>query len=163
MLIGVGIKHEMINFYATKIKGEIVSENKGNKVFINRYKDTLSCSHPCQSRYDGISPPINCGYCYPCLIRRASLVVNGFLDNHYNPKYSLNREFLKSNTDFDGKASDLRAVLFSVRRYVDNEHNSIFIRGLLRQQGKLSTEEINSYERVYRKSLEELIAMIEYE
>src|SRR5699024_9447531 len=108
------------------------------KVFIERYKDTLSCSHPVQSRYDGISPPINCGYCYPCLIRRSSLVANGFLDNHYNPEYALDKKFLEANIKFDGIGSDLRAVLYSIRRYVDNRHNSFFIRALLRQHGKLS-------------------------
>lgn len=163
LLNEVGIKHEIINFYSTKTKGEIIAENKNNIVFKNRYMDTLSCSHPVQSRYNKVSPPINCGYCYPCLIRKSSLIVNGFTDNHYNPEYKLNKGFLETNISEDGIASDLRALLYSIRRYIDNKNNSIRIRGLLRRQGRLSIDELNSYERVYRNTLEDLISMIEYE
>jgi 7-cyano-7-deazaguanine synthase in queuosine biosynthesis len=163
LLNKLGIHHKVENFYSTKSKGEIISEHQNNEVFKEMFKETLSCSHPCQSRYDGITPPLNCGYCYPCLIRRASLVVNGFTDDHYNSNYSLDKEFIEGNLKIDGKASDLKAVLYTIRRFVDNEQNSVFIRKLLRQQGPLSSEELDSYERVYRTSINELISMVEYE
>jgi hypothetical protein len=163
VLNGLGINNKVENFFSSKSKGEIISEHQGNNVFKENYKETLSCSHPCQSRYDGLTPPLNCGYCYPCLIRRASLVVNGFTDDHYNSNYSLDNEFIEGNQKIDGKASDLKAVLFTIRRFVDNEHNSVFIRKLLRQQGPLSNVELNSYERVYRTSINELLSMVEFE
>ncbi|WP_155008753.1 Qat anti-phage system QueC-like protein QatC [Priestia megaterium] len=163
LLTNLGIEHKVENFYSQKSKGEIVSQHRENEVFRHMYKETLSCSHPCQSRYDGISPPLNCGYCYPCLIRRASLVVNGFMDNHYNPKYSLNKEFIQQNHKVDGKASDFKAVLYTIRRYMDNEHNETYIRRLLRLQGHLSSQELDSYQSVYRKSINELLAVIDYE
>jgi 7-cyano-7-deazaguanine synthase in queuosine biosynthesis len=163
LLIKLGIDHKVENFYSTKSKGEIISEHQNNEVLKEMFKETLSCSHPCQSRYDGIRPPLNCGYCYPCLIRRASFVVNGFTDHHYNSNYSLDSEFIEGNIKFDGKASDLKAVLYTIRRFVDNEQNSIYIRKLLRQQGPLSSAELDSYERVYRTSIKELISMVEYE
>ncbi|MFC5732566.1 Qat anti-phage system QueC-like protein QatC [Cytobacillus gottheilii] len=163
LLIQIGIGNKVENFYSTKSKGEIISEHQNNNVFKDNYKETLSCSHPCQSRYDGISPPLNCGYCYPCLIRRASLVVNGFTDDHYNSNYSLDKEFIETNLKIDGKASDLKAVLYTIRRFVDNEQDSVFIRKLLRQPGPLSSAELDSYESVYRTSIEELISMVEYE
>lgn len=163
LIIGLGINHKVENFFSSKSKGEIISEHNENNVFKENYKETLSCSHPCQSRYDGISPPLNCGYCYPCLIRRASLVVNGFTDDHYNSNYSLDKEFIEGNLKFDGKASDLKAVLYTIRRFVDNEQNSMYIRKLLRLPGPLTSAEIDVYEKVYRKSIEELLLMIEHE
>ncbi|WP_340392827.1 Qat anti-phage system QueC-like protein QatC [Paenibacillus sp. FSL E2-0190] len=159
----IGITHQVKNFYSGMTKGEIVKEHKNNVVFRERFKETLSCSHPCQGRYDGVSPPVNCGYCYPCLIRRASLIVNDFFDDHYNVNYELNRSFIEVNNKLDGKASDLKAVLFTLKRYVDKRHDQSFIRRLLRIQGPLTSEEINSYERVYRESLKEILQMIDYE
>lgn len=163
LLKNIGLNHEVRNFYSTKSKGEIVYEHKNNKVFKESYKETLSCSHPCQSRYDRIKPPLNCGYCYPCLIRRASFVVNGFTDNHYNEKYLLDLNFLEANNKADGKASDLKAVLFSIRRYIDYEDDQRYIRKLLRQQGWLSSVELDAYEVVYRESMKELLTMVEHE
>jgi len=159
----VGVTHHVENFYSPMTKGEIVEEHKNNIIFQEKFKETLSCSHPCQGRYDGVSPPVNCGYCYPCLIRRASLIVNEFIDDKYNPNYELNRKFIEEHNKLDGKASDLKAVLFTLKRYVENRHDPLFIRRLIRIQGPLTSEEIDSYERVYRESLREILQMIEYE
>ena len=34
--------------------------------------ETLSCSHSENSRYSGMRPGIQCGYCVPCIIRQAA-------------------------------------------------------------------------------------------
>ncbi|GEN56391.1 hypothetical protein GCM10012290_07810 [Halolactibacillus alkaliphilus] len=163
LLSKLDIGHRVENFYSTMSKGEIINEQKGNFVFKNMYMETLSCSHPCQARYDGESPPLNCGYCYPCLIRKASLVTNGFVEDKYNPHYSLNKEFIYENNKIDGKASDLKAILFTIRRFVDNEGKPFFTKGLLRKQGYLTSKEYELYERLYRESIKELLTMVEYE
>ncbi|CAM5198744.1 hypothetical protein UACE39S_02891 [Ureibacillus acetophenoni] len=72
----VGLCHEISNFYWDKSKGEILAEHIEKPVFNKYAHRTLSCSHPCLSRYDKkkdptIEVPCNCGYCYPCIIRRA--------------------------------------------------------------------------------------------
>ncbi|MBE5393702.1 hypothetical protein HT747_00640 [Brevibacillus borstelensis] len=159
----IGVTHQVKNFYSAMTKGEIVAENKNNVVFREEFKKTLSCSHPCQGRYDKVKPPVNCGYCYPCIIRRASLIVNEFFDDQYNPNYELSKSFIEENNKLDGKASDLKAVLFTIKRYVEKRHDQSFIRRLLRIQGPLTSEELDSYERVYRESLKEILQMIDYE
>lgn len=159
----MGIEHHVENFYSAMSKGEIIVEHKDNDVFKTMYKKTLSCSHPCQARYDGESPPLNCGYCYPCLIRKASLIANGFVDDKLNSHYTLNKRFIDENNKIDGKASDLKAVLFTIRRYVVNEDKPFFIRRLLRKQGCLTYDEYQSYERLYKESLKELLIMVEHE
>ena len=73
----VGIKNPIINFFAYNTKREIVNSIKDKTAFLKHYKDTISCSHPCLARYreKGYNEyPINCGYCYPCLIRKSSLI-----------------------------------------------------------------------------------------
>lgn len=160
IFMNLGINHKVVNIYSAKTKGEIVNIHKENHVFKNSYYKTLSCSHPCQSRYDKISPPINCGYCYPCLIRKASVVTNGLNDIGYNPIYKLDKAFLLNNPKLDGKASDLKALLYSIKRFKMNENNVRYIRSLLKIQGPLNKEEVDQYERVYRESMNELISLI---
>lgn len=161
----VGINNEISNFYWNKTKGEILDEHKDNDVFKKHSHETLSCSHPCLSRYDRkksdeVSTPCNCGYCYPCLIRRASFSNIGNDDTPYNPLYELGNDFIMNYNNIQGRASDLKAVLFSLNRYLENREDDDYVKGLLFQQGVLSDEELNGYERVYRKSMDELLEMV---
>ncbi|UUV23286.1 MULTISPECIES: Qat anti-phage system QueC-like protein QatC [Lysinibacillus] len=161
----VGIKNKVSNFYWDKTKGEILEEHQNNAIFKQYATRTLSCSHPCLSRYDKkksdkVVTPCNCGYCYPCLIRKASFVKIGKDETCYNPLYELSKDFILNYNNIQGRASDLKAVLFSLRRYIDHQEDSEYIRSLLVRQGPLNSEELDGYERVYRKSMEELMEMI---
>ncbi|MBU8772013.1 Qat anti-phage system QueC-like protein QatC [Cytobacillus oceanisediminis] len=161
----VGIRNKISNFYWDKTKGEILEEHQNNKIFKQYANRTLSCSHPCLSRYDKkkcdkVVTPCNCGYCFPCLIRKASFAKIGRDETCYNPLYDLSRDFILKHNNIQGRASDLKAVLFSLKRYIDNQEDSEYIRSLLVRQGHLNNEELEGYERVYRKSMEELLEMI---
>ncbi|GGX66363.1 Qat anti-phage system QueC-like protein QatC [Saccharospirillum salsuginis] len=60
------------NPYRHKTKGEMVA-NCENKAFLEYIvPNSMSCSSPAKARYKKLSPR-HCGYCVPCLIRRASL------------------------------------------------------------------------------------------
>lgn len=61
------------NPYQFKTKGQMIKECK-NRVFLKKnIINTMSCSHPTNSRWEKYSEPIHCGYCLPCTIRRASI------------------------------------------------------------------------------------------
>ncbi|MEG0774354.1 Qat anti-phage system QueC-like protein QatC [Clostridium sp.] len=155
----LGIGNKISNFYAFKTKGEIVEEHKDNEVFKQFASLTISCSHPCLSRYDGYKPPKNCGYCYPCLIRKASLNSFGYNNKEYNPKYKLSKAFIEEFNAVNGKASDLKALLLTFKRYLIHKNDKNYIKHLLLKHGKLSIEELYKYEEVYIKSMEELLEM----
>lgn len=162
----VGIENRVSNFYWNKSKGEILEEHQDNIVFKKYAHQTLSCSHPCLSRYDKkksarVQTPCNCGYCYPCLIRKASFAKIGEDRTCYNPLYELSRDFILNHNNLQGRASDLKAVLFSLKRYVNHKEDREYIRSLLLKQGPLTSEELDGYERVYRQSMEELLKMVE--
>ncbi|TVX91653.1 Qat anti-phage system QueC-like protein QatC [Paenibacillus agilis] len=159
----VGLNHTISNFYWDKSKGEIVAEHKEKLIFQDNAHKTLSCSHPCLSRYDKVKPPCNCGYCYPCLIRRASFFYIRNDNTTYNENYQLNAEFIYKYSNLQGKASDLRAVLYSLRRYFMHKDDKDYIRTLLISHGTLSVAEIIAYERLYHKSMNELWEMIKSE
>ena len=151
----------MENFYAFKTKGEIVEEVSKTKAFEVGAKETISCSHPCLSRYDKVAPPLNCGYCYPCLIRRASMNKIKYYSEEYNNNYDINKGFIDEYNRLEGKASDLKALLWSMNRYLSIRDRKE-IRKLVLKTGSLDINEIEKFVDVYIKSMQELKEMIDY-
>lgn len=160
ILNDIGIKNKINNFYAFKTKGEIVEEFKSNSVFKKYAYMTISCSHPCLARYKKYKTPLNCGYCYPCLIRRASLNKIGVDKTDYNPEYKLTKKFIEDYPKINGIASDFKGVLLSLKKYLINKDDKKYIKSLLLKHGKLTVSELNNYERVYRQSMNEINNMI---
>lgn len=98
--------------------------------------------------------PINCGYCYPCLIRKSSL-----LDVEEDNKYSYagaTYEFLKENEEND-KGADLRAVLSSIYRYKNISEKEL--KRYIRNVGDLTIEEVDKFLRLYKYSMADLIEL----
>ena len=60
------------NPYRHMTKGEMVSACTDGAFLRKVVGNSMSCSSPAKARYKGLSPR-HCGYCVPCLIRRASL------------------------------------------------------------------------------------------
>lgn len=160
ILATVGIDHEIVNFFAYSTKREIVDMVKNEPAFEQYFESTISCSHPCQARWNRTGSreyPINCGYCYPCLIRKSST-----LSLHVDRcKYSYdaeNYDFLVQFENFD-KSSDLRAVLNAV--YTARKSTDKDIIRKIKYTGILTQDEVRKFLRVYRSTmydLEELFA-----
>lgn len=155
----IGITNKVDNFYAYNSKGNIVEKVKDTQAFIEGAGLTISCSHPCLSRYDKIPPPLNCGYCYPCLIRRASMNNVKSCDGKYNTNYSINRDFITQYNKIEGRASDLKAVLWSLNRYLSLEDKAE-VKKLVLKTGSLENDEIERLSEVYIDSMNELKEMI---
>ena len=60
------------NPYWNKTKGEMAAECKNKDVLYDTMKISFSCSSPGKARWRGLSPQ-HCGYCVPCIIRRAAM------------------------------------------------------------------------------------------
>lgn len=161
LLSEVGIDKTVENFYSNMSKGELVEEFKDHELFQSDAGKTISCSHPAQARYDGYKAPMNCGYCYPCIIRKASLHRIEYKNEKYNPDYNLDTSFLNKFSNFDSKSSDFRAILSAIRNYEDNKSDDLAIESMLLKHGKLSYEDLLLYKEVYIKSMNELKIMIE--
>lgn len=69
----LAIAASVINPYRFKTKGEMLSECADRKLLKASFTDTISCSSVTKARWKK-RPPGHCGYCVPCLIRRASVV-----------------------------------------------------------------------------------------
>lgn len=73
LLRKLGIPAKVVNPYAFKTKGEMVANCK-NQSFLGKYANvTMSCASESKSRWQKL-PPGHCGFCLPCLIRRASML-----------------------------------------------------------------------------------------
>lgn len=159
ILCKLGINNKVENFYAFKTKGEIVEELEEKVAFKQGAKLTISCSHPCLSRYDKLPPPLNCGYCYPCLIRRASMYKIKNYDEDYNVNYSISKVFIDKFNKIEGRSSDLKALLLSLNRYLALDGIED-VKRLVIKTGNLNVEEVEKLAEVYTKSMEELKEMI---
>jgi hypothetical protein len=70
----LGVNATIENSYWNKTKGEMASECSNGDLLRQLVPDSLSCSSPSKSRWIRGAPSIqHCGFCLPCLIRRAAL------------------------------------------------------------------------------------------
>lgn len=60
------------NPYWDKTKGEMADECRNKALLHSIISDSISCSAPQKLRYKGAAPQ-HCGYCVPCIIRRAAM------------------------------------------------------------------------------------------
>lgn len=66
------IKHPLINPYQYLTKGEVLSQCRNLELLRKLVGHSTSCVRPVASRWQRRSKG-ECGYCYPCLLRRAAL------------------------------------------------------------------------------------------
>ncbi|MFP3867958.1 MAG: Qat anti-phage system QueC-like protein QatC [Desulfobacteraceae bacterium] len=107
------IHHSLINPYQGQTKGEMVARCRGSELLGALLPHTLSCSHPVVSRWHR-QPQGNCGYCFPCLLRRAALHRVG-QDRGQDYLYDvLADEELVANRV---RGADLRSLLFALQNW----------------------------------------------
>ncbi len=75
MLVALGIAGRIENPYWDKTKGEMVAGCVNPSLLAKLAPASLSCSSPSKGRWTK-QPQGHCGFCLPCLIRRASLLPN---------------------------------------------------------------------------------------
>ena len=94
--------------------------------------------------------PINCGYCYPCLIRKSSLL--DARDDRYS-HLRKSEEYMQLYGN-EKKGSDLRAVISAVYRYKKMDDNDI--KGMIRLTGHLEDDAVQKFVRVYKSTMQDL-------
>lgn len=72
VLRGLGIEISIQNPYWNKTKGEMADECLNKEFLLQVVQDSISCSSPQKARWSGAAPQ-HCGYCVPCIIRRAAM------------------------------------------------------------------------------------------
>ena len=106
----------LANPYQDRTKGEMLSQCRNQPLLQELFPRTVSCSRPVVSRWQR-RPAGSCGYCYPCLMRRAALHRLGWDDGgHYLLDVLAAPETLRHRT----RGRDLRALLLAHKTWEDS-------------------------------------------
>jgi 7-cyano-7-deazaguanine synthase in queuosine biosynthesis len=152
ILDSLDIHIRLDNPYQFKTKGEMVAECENPALLKGHFRTTLSCAHPDQARFQKLPPGTHCGYCTPCIIRRASLEWNDLRDDLYVKD-------IKSThiSPVNDSGRDPRAFRLALERYrtMNPKHTLIHIMN----SGPLShfsKQELIDLTRMYRQGMKEV-------
>lgn len=110
--IAAGVPNPIINPLRLLTKGEALAGCLRPDLLRTMAPDSMSCAHPLAGRFRRESG--SCGYCYPCLVRRASMHAVGLDDGgDYNVDVLNDDAFINSNSV---KPASLRATLAALRQ-----------------------------------------------
>lgn len=156
LMMQLGISARVENPYAHKTKGEMVRECRNQEFLFQKTGLTMSCASPTKGRWKGLGPG-HCGYCLPCLIRRASMI--GW--DHEDPT--------DYHTDLDGvvfdslkaEADNVRSFQLAVSRLRDDIRRS---RVLIHKAGPLGSDavELEALAQVYLRGMREVAQVVEH-
>lgn len=153
LLTALGIPGRLENPYWNKTKGEMAAECANPDLLLRLVPSSLSCSSPTKGRWRGRGIE-HCGYCVPCLIRRAAL--QGVTDATV---YTLAK---LRGTDLDTRQAEgqqVRSLQLAIERL---RARPGLAKLLIHKPGPLSDypERLDDFEGVYRRGMEEIGALL---
>lgn len=110
-LSGLGIRNPIVNPFELKTKGECLTESANFRLLRSVIDESVSCSHGTrkQTWVRRTKEIRNCGYCVPCIVRRAAMHKAG-LDRGNRYGLDICTGEIKRD-DENNRANDFRAVL----------------------------------------------------
>lgn len=147
-MLGLG-GHELRNPFRLQTKGEILERSANSSLLAELAPRSVSCAHPTAGRWDGETFG-NCGTCWPCMIRRASMFRAGWDSVAQYPV-----DVLHDTTLLDGqvaRGASLRAVIASLTAPPDEY-------AVLRN-GPIPADEARTFAHVHRRGRQELLDWI---
>jgi len=110
-----GLAHPLLNPYQDLSKGEMLGRCPDN-LLQELAPLSVSCARPVASRWHR-GPAGSCGYCYPCLLRRAALHRLGW---DRGEDYLLDALAAPKNLSHRTKGRDLRALLLALKTWEES-------------------------------------------
>ena len=154
LLSGLDLAIILKNPYWNKTKGEMLKDCK-NKDFLQTVLDiSSSCSHPASARWHKKAAQ-HCGYCIPCIIRRAAIYF-AFTTDSTEYLYDSYRKLKKS-----GKLEQVQGIKYALHRLKQSPSLS---KSLIHQVGNLGFDPIklNEYEALYKRGMQEIADFFVY-
>lgn len=148
-LQAIGIDTEIELPYALMTKGEMIGECDNSDLLEKLLPKTMSCTHPEVGRYSGGKPGIHCGYCVPCMIRRAAIAVV------FDDKTKYGVDVLTSPPSHDCDVGrDFRAIKMALARRKRTKPSTDLFSVL--STGPLDPDAIKDFVDVYQRGLAEV-------
>jgi hypothetical protein len=112
-LASVEINQDLVNPFQFKTKGEMLRRSRNQSLLHALLPYTISCAHPVASRWKKDRQG-NCGYCFPCLMRRAACHGAGWDDGR---EYLYDALKQPEVLDSRARGSDFRSLLYLVNEW----------------------------------------------
>ena len=122
LLVGLGLNLSVKNPYWNKTKGEMAGECKNKDVLYETMKLAFSCSSPGKARWKQLSQQ-HCGYCVPCLIRRAAMH-KAFGDD--GTVYTETSIYEMQNKNAEGMGIQLRSFQYAIDKIKQDRNRALF-------------------------------------
>ncbi len=157
LLAELGIDGRVENPYWDKTKGEMVASCANGTLLRSCVDDSLSCSSPAKSRWQGHGIE-HCGYCLPCLIRRASLDT-AWGHGHDSTIYTVPDLRAHPLDTKESIGKQVRSFQFAIERLRGRPD---LARLLIHKPGSLADEipRLDQLADVYRRGLDEVAQLI---
>ena len=148
----VGLQHPILNPLEEKTKGEVLAECADPETLNRLSSASVSCAHPSRRGSWRRRDARNCGYCVPCIIRRAAF---HHLGQDHGRDYGF--DVCAGELDLDlNIAGDLQAVMECLRQVQTPEE----IRDRVTMTGPLSPEQRQRFSALVDRGLGELRGLI---
>ncbi len=157
-LLGVlGVDGQISNSYWNKTKGEMIAACENPDLLAQLISKSLSCASPTKGRWHGHGIE-HCGYCVPCLIRRAAL--NAALGRDNDPTtYTLADLTARSFDTRQSEGQQIRSFQLAIERLASNASLANL---LIHKPGPLADEtpHLPELADVYRRGMAEVAALL---
>lgn len=153
----LGINGSIENPYWAKTKGEMAAACANKTLLSKLVPDSLSCSSPAKGRWQGRGIE-HCGYCLPCLIRRAA--INSAFGIGYDPTIYTVPDLRAKNLDTrHSVGQQVRSFQYAIERL---RSRPALAKLLIHKPGSLLDEvgRIDELAEVYRRGLGEVAQLI---
>jgi len=157
VLNDLGFQLSLENPYWNKTKGEMANECLNKEFLFSIIADSNSCSSPQKARWQRTAS-CHCGYCVPCIIRRAAMQ-RAFGVRNDNTKYLVNQVSDIITNHAKRKGEQLRSFQIAIQRLKECPQLANI---LIHKTGPLSDDEsyLCSLSNVYSRGLMEIDAFI---
>ena len=113
VLSRLGLCHILGNPFEFNTKGEVLQHSRNPDLLRRLLPATISCAHPAVFRWKKQRQG-NCGYCFPCLMRRAAMHTMGW-DQGEEYGYDALRD--PGVLAHRGRGADLRSLLYALKTH----------------------------------------------
>jgi hypothetical protein len=153
VLRGLAIEFSVQNPYWNKTKGEMADECLNKEFLLQVIQDSISCSSPQKARWSGAAPQ-HCGYCVPCIIRRAAMN-KAFREKKDSTPYLIDSVSEIAASHAKGKGVQLRSFQIAINKIKEQPQ---LAKILVHKSGPLSGDSayLQELSEVYRRGLLEV-------
>jgi 7-cyano-7-deazaguanine synthase in queuosine biosynthesis len=149
LLSACGIAVPVMTPYRFVTKGEMLANARNPALLAAGVHETMSCARPSMGRQHRLEVGIHCGYCVPCIIRRAALRVVG-MDTETHHFDILTGDATPRET----RGADRRAFEMAIER--TRTMRPLQLVSEVVSSGPIEPDEIDSSVGVFRRGLDEV-------